>query len=63
MSVEVGFVTMAIGSFLHPQTGMDRQAQRCRAGSEGDEWLSEEHIKTESNTDGFGPPGLGPAHR
>lgn len=45
VSVEVGFVTMAIGSFLHPQTGMDRQAQRCRAGSEGDEWLSEEHIK------------------
>lgn len=29
---------------------------------ERDEWLSEEHIKTESNTDGFRPPGLGLSH-
>ena len=34
-----------------------RNAERKR-----DEWLSEEHIKTESNTDGFRPPGLSLDH-
>lgn len=48
-------------AFSLPQTEMDQLQRRCREG-EQDEWLSEEHIKTEYNTDGFRPPGLGLAH-
>lgn len=60
MSVEVDLVTMAITfslSYKQKWTDSSKDAER-----EKDEWLSEEHIKTESITDGFRPPGLGLAH-
>lgn len=61
MSVEAGFSYHGNHILSFPQTETDRQQQRCREW-ERNEWLSEEHIKTESNTDGFRPPGLGLAH-
>lgn len=53
--------------FLQPQTELDRtglewtgrEGRQSERQREGDEWLSQEHIKPESNTDGFRPQGDG----